>query len=118
MKIRRGEINLHVSDPEKSARFYHDALGFEVCERGGESWTKVSQGDVTLTLFRAKRGHPPVPPGQVCGMTADLHVDDLDAAMESLAAAGAVIQKTGTWEEGRYAFFADPDGIHWELISP
>jgi predicted enzyme related to lactoylglutathione lyase len=115
--VRRGEINLYVSDLNRSVRFYGEAFGFEVCEKA-DSWRKLRVGEVVLTLFRSKRSGPVAPVGEVPCMSQDLHVDDIDEAVRRLGQSGATVQPVRDWEGGRFTLFCDPDGISWELISP
>ena len=115
--VRRGEINLYVSDLDRSARFYGEAFGFEVCETA-DTWRKLRAAEVVLTLFRSRGPGPAAPVGEVPCMSQDLHVDDIDEAVRRLEGAGATVQPVRDWEGGRFTFFTDPDGISWELITP
>ena len=114
--IRRGETNLYVIDLERSARFYADALGFELVE-SEESYRKLQHPGFTLTLFRAKGEGPAEPPGARPGMTADMLVDDIEEVAARITAAGGKVAPIREWEEGRFTLFRDPDGISWELIE-
>lgn len=114
--IRRGETNLYVADLDRSARFYAEALGFELVE-SEESYRKLRHPGFTITLFCASGTGPAGPPGAQPGMTADMLVDDLDAAVERITAAGGQVAPVRDWDEGRFTLFRDPDGISWELIE-
>ena len=116
MRIRRGETNLYVRDLDRAARFYCDALDFELVE-SEESYRKLRQGDFTLTLFKAKSDEKAEPPGTRPSMSTDLLVDDLDEAVARVEACGGTVAPVRDWEEGRFTLFRDPDGISWELIS-
>jgi catechol 2,3-dioxygenase-like lactoylglutathione lyase family enzyme len=113
--MRRGDLNLYVASQEASEQFYAAALGFEKVGSDEVSRT-LRSGDVTITLFSAKRAVAPLR-GSVPGMTADLLVDDLDAAIAGVEAAGGTVELVADWERGRYALVDDPDGICWELIE-
>ena len=120
MKLRRGEFNLYVSNLERAADFYVDALDFEVTESPAEGgYRKVSNGEIDLTFFLARRPGPADPPGTGPCMTADLHVDDdeIEEARRRLEAAGAKVSPLKRWPGGRHLLFSDLDGISWELLS-
>lgn len=117
MRLRRGEINLHVRDLEAEVRFYKDALGFapeEDPDAGPPEgrWAKLRAGDVVITLFRSPAG-----PGGPPGMTADLLVDDFEGALARLRAAGASLDPVREMAGTRFLEFRDPEGIAWELIE-
>jgi catechol 2,3-dioxygenase-like lactoylglutathione lyase family enzyme len=116
LRIRRGETNLYVRDLDRAARFYCDALDFELVE-SEESYRKLRQGGFTLTLFKAKSDEKAEPPGTRPSMSTDLLVDDLDEAVARVEACGGTVAPVRDWEEGRFTLFRDPDGISWELIS-
>ena len=117
MRIRLGELNLYVRELERAARFYCDALDFELCE-SEESYCKLRNRDFTLTLFRSKGEGRGEPPGTYPGMTADIIVSDLDEAVARIGACGGSVSVVRDYESGRFTLFRDPDGISWELICP
>ena len=117
MKIRSGEINLYVLELDLAARFYRDALDFELFE-SGEGYRKLRHPGFTLTLFRAQGEGRGDPPGASPSMTADMLIDEIDAAIVRIAACGGKAGPIRPYEGGRTAPFQDPDGISWELISP
>ena len=116
MKVTRGETNLYVTDIDRSARFYCDALDFVIAE-SDNSFCKVQHHGLTITLFQAKGEGSREPVGARPSMTADMLVDDLDEAVERIRACGGEVAEIRTWEEGRFTLFRDPDGISWELIA-
>jgi catechol 2,3-dioxygenase-like lactoylglutathione lyase family enzyme len=120
MLLRRGEINLYVSNLDRAADFYVDALGFEVVESPAEGgYRKLQNGDIVLTLFLARRPGPAEAAGNGPGMTADLQVDDdeIEEVRRRLKAAGAKVSPLQAWAQGRHLLFSDLDGIGWELLS-
>ena len=116
MQVRRGETNLYVTDIDRSARFYCDALDFSI-EESDDTFCKVVHPGFTITLFRtAGEGHRD-PIGSCPSMTADMLVDDIDEAAERIRACGGEVEEIRAWEQGRFTLFRDPDGISWELIA-
>jgi len=114
--VRRGETNLYVTDLDRAASFYCEALGFELCE-SDEDYRKIQHPGFTLTLFRAKGTGPAELAGARPGMTADMLVEDIDAAVARIESCGGNVDPLRDWEEGRFTLFRDPDGISWELIE-
>ncbi|MHC4839887.1 MAG: VOC family protein [Planctomycetota bacterium] len=114
--IKFGEVNLWVSDVEKSGEFYAAVLGSEICERG-EIWCKVSLGNINLTFFEAKGDGEGLKMGERPMMTADIATDEFDEMLKRIKAAGGEIADMREWDQGRHTFFRDPDGITWELVE-
>ena len=122
MELTIGEIGLHVSNVERSVRFYRDALGFERCADSamGESdgsWQKIKSGNVVITLFALKKDEPKFAPAAGPRMTADFMVRDLDEVVARLKAAGAEVLPVQPWPNGRFTLFKDLAGIGWELLE-
>ncbi len=116
MKLTQGEINLYVSDLERAAGFYADALDFEVFE-SDEGWRRLKNGPMVITMFLAKAPGPAPKTGMQPCMTADMQVDDIEEAHRRLKAAGAEVSEIKDWPGGKHVIFADLDGIGWELLS-
>ena len=135
-------LGICVRDVEASLRFYRDALGFSVASEltvaGEPGDTLLRLRDVSLRavylrkdgltielLHYASPGH--VGDGAPRAMNAlglthlSLRVDDLAAAVASLAAAGAtVLHDTRIDNEtlgARAVFVTDPDGTLVELVE-
>jgi len=119
MEARHVLTILAVADLERAATFYWDAFGWtpavevpvyvELAVPGGMRlglYERVSFGRNTNQTPEA------VPQGAITATELYLHVDDLDAAIASLRAAGArelsPLAKRGWGDEA--AYFADPDG--------
>jgi catechol 2,3-dioxygenase-like lactoylglutathione lyase family enzyme len=122
MNIRRGEINLYVSDIPRAVRFYSEALGMKRIPdpKFGEpdgTWDKVGSGDLTLTFFRTASTDRAPSRGSRPGVSADMIVDDFDAALKGLRAAGAKIENERRDKRGGFAMFEDPDGNAWEIMT-
>jgi catechol 2,3-dioxygenase len=62
-RVRIGHVHLKVSDLERSLRFYHDILGFEVTQRMGNSAAFISAGGyhhhIGLNTWESRGGSPP-----------------------------------------------------------
>ena len=117
MHLRKGEINLWVSDMDRSSGFYLEAFGFKQLE-GDETYRKLSHGDITLTLFQARKKEAYAPEtGMMSMMTCDLLMDNFDACVEGVKNAGGRVSDIGAFEGKRHTLFRDLDGINWELIE-
>ena len=111
--------DLATSDPAAAARFYADVVG----------WTAVPVPDKPYTMFKmeaailagvhqmpaevAARGVPPHWSGHI-------QVDDVDAALAQVLAAGGVCKFGPSDIEavGRFAVVTDPQGAHFYLFTP
>jgi catechol-2,3-dioxygenase len=111
---------LYVSDPDRSARFYARAFGFEVVDRIGANavFMRAAGGENhhDLGLFRAAGG------AVVPGNTGLYHlawevatIEDLADMARSLAELGAL---RGMSDHGvsKSLYGADPDGIEFEVM--
>jgi catechol 2,3-dioxygenase-like lactoylglutathione lyase family enzyme len=141
-RLRVSHLGLCVSDWRRSLAFYGEALGFryvhEIQVKGPEAGRLLGLEDVSLRAIYLERegvriellhyespGHvagPAPRPMNQLGLThLSLRVEDLDAAVASLRAAGAAIH-----EETRIdlpaagvkaVFVSDPDGTRIELVQ-
>ena len=112
-----------VGDVDRSVAFYVDDLGFRLEQRMGPAFARVSRGGLELWLAGpASSAARPMPDGRqpVAGgwNRVVLELDDLDAAVERLRAAGAgfrneIISGPG----GRQILVDDPDGNPVELFE-
>lgn len=137
MPIRRfSHVGLCVSDLERSLAFWSDALGFREVARieasGDESETLLQIPDVDVSAvflerdgFRLELLHYRTPghrgageprPMNALGLThLSLRVDDLDATVAALEAAGARVLRAT--RAARAVFVTDPDGTRIELVA-
>lgn len=107
--MRIGHIELPVSDPLSSARFYIDALGFEpVVEDDRVSWLQLDGLELQL-----RRGSPQSIDHDVDAVNLVLYSDDVDRDVHRLRHAGVV-----TTERANCHHFQDPDGHWWQLVDP
>ncbi len=140
--LRVGHLGICVSDMERALRFYRDLLGFraltEVHVEGPEAdrllrLEKVDQhtvflerDGVRLALFayaspETESSGEPRPMNRTGFAALMLRVDDLDATLEELRAAGVrVLDDTRTDHPdygSKLVFVCDPDGTLIELIE-
>src|SRR5262245_58556900 len=106
---------LHVSEVERSIRFYR-LLGFELVDVEGESgcplgWARMATADGSAIMFLcAEEGHTVKPEHQ--GIMLVLYTDGLPTLREQLVAAG---EKPGAierppWMPSGHFMLRDPDG--------
>jgi lactoylglutathione lyase len=134
-----------VSDIERSLAFWRDLLGLEEVGRGVIEWPHIDRlvglddtklewvelrvpGGTRVELMQYHRPTgEPVPGGQENDpgrSHLSLLVDDLDAVMKELRAAGVrsrtegpVDMERGAYTGGKGAYVFDPDGVQIELIQ-
>lgn len=128
MKLQPHHIGIVVSDLERSTAFYR-ALGFETVseipsEDGSRTIRFLQLGALQLEFF----WYADTPPRsaatdakQLGFLHLALSVDDIDAALGELMAAGVVPDDVAVQDIPagfRIAFFNDPDGLQIELTQP
>lgn len=106
-------VSINVTDTEPARGFY-EQLGFESIERPDLSfpgaWLKLGAAELHLLE---------IPPPDAKGQHFSIHVDDLDAALATLAEAGIEADRTGGIDGVcRQAFLSDPSGNQVELTQP
>jgi len=135
-----------VSDLERSLAFWRDVLGFELSHTAHQTGelareiTGVADAEIKLAVLRAPGGHkielleylaPPdrrklvdLRPCDVRSVHVALLVDDLDAALKSIAASGwksagkPQTLTTGPNAGKRVVYVRDPDGTTIEFMQP
>jgi predicted enzyme related to lactoylglutathione lyase len=116
-----GGVFLKAQDPKALAAWYKQHLGVPVGEYGFASfeWSDdvpAGTGQTAWSLFAADTNHFG-PSGQTAMI--NYRVDDLEAILEQLAAAGATIDpKREEAEYGKFAWAFDPEGNRFELWQP
>lgn len=137
-------IGMQVRDVERSARFYQEALGFELRSRFSMDTPYVqrvvgypgvtleiamlripgTEVELELLEYRGVEGTPVDPAtGNPGTMHFSVFVDDLDGMYERLTADGvefvSPVQTSvaGPLKGGRVVYMKDPDGIRVELVQ-
>jgi catechol 2,3-dioxygenase len=114
--IRRiGHISIRASDPDKSARFYHQLLGFEITDSDSDGRIYLSCGrDHHNVVLVPTNGQGVADIGFVVGSE-----HQLDAAANSLEQAGILVDRSESAKAGQGTTlrFCDPAGVNLELYS-
>ncbi len=117
-------VRYMVTDVEASIAFYTDVLGFEILTSAAPAFADVKRGNLRLLLSgpasSAGRAMPDgAQPGPGGWNRIHLLVDDLEAEVERLRAAGAtfrndIVRGPG----GKQILLLDPSGNVVELFEP
>jgi predicted enzyme related to lactoylglutathione lyase len=102
-------------DPAALYAWYEKHLGL-ASPNGSFVFPKQNQpADIAVAFF--KRGSDYFPSSQPAML--NFQVDDLDAVLDLLIAAGVTVDpKRETYEYGRFGWFVDPEGNRVELWQP
>ncbi len=120
-----GGVFLRSNDPKALSAWYAKHLGIELNDWGGASflWTDeipLTTGTTAWSLFPEDTKY--FGPGNEKGpqqAMINYRVDDLDALLSQLAAAGVTIDpKREDADYGRFAWITDPEGNRIELWQP
>lgn len=124
MNITATAISLNVDDPQASAQFLIDHLGFgtEMAADGFVSLSSPVEGGSNVIFLRT--GLETFKPADRAGGAGEglllaFVVDDLDTAYATMRDAGARVvtePETEPWGE-RFCQFADPNGIIVQLVQ-
>jgi catechol 2,3-dioxygenase-like lactoylglutathione lyase family enzyme len=87
VRVRRIIANIAADDITAAKRFYHDVLGLEVLMEHGWIATYGSQQQMTVQISVATEGGSGTPIPDL-----SIEVDDVDAALEAMKAAGFPIE--------------------------
>jgi predicted enzyme related to lactoylglutathione lyase len=120
-----GGIFLRARDPKALSAWYAQNLGIALSDYGGATflWSDevpATTGSTTWSLFpeNTKYFGPGTESGPQAAMV-NYRVDDLDALLEQLKAAGVTIDpKREDASYGRFAWIVDPEGNRVELWQP
>jgi predicted enzyme related to lactoylglutathione lyase len=109
-----GGIFLRAADPDKLYAWYEEHLGIKRTEDGAFAFFSEGPREMTILAFFPRDTKYFGPSGQ--GSMLNFRVDDLDAVLDKLRAAGADIDpKRDEADFGRFAWFNDPEGNRVEL---
>lgn len=117
-------VTLGVKDLERARAFYRDGLGWPLSGASTEDVAFFRTGGVALALFHYRslaEDAGIAPEGEGFRKVALAHNvperEDVDRAIETAVAAGAVLIKPAedAFWGGRSGYFADPDGHLWEV---
>ena len=111
-----GGLFYKVADPAATRRWYAEHLGIEECEWGASLAWNDPNGATIWSPFAASSDY--FGPGSQAFM-ANMRVDDLDALLAQLQAAGvAVVEARQDDEYGKFGWIIDCDGLRVELWQP
>jgi catechol 2,3-dioxygenase-like lactoylglutathione lyase family enzyme len=123
MQITGSAISLNVADPQASAKFLVDHLGFTE-QMAADGFVSLQRPDAGMNVIYLRTGLSTFKPVRIAGSAGDgtlvvFIVDDIDAEYERLRAAGVPIEtpiETEEWGE-RYFQMTDPNGIVIQLVQ-
>ena len=119
--VRIGHVHLKVADLERSLKFYHDVLGFEVTQRFGRDAAFLSAGGyhhhLGLNTWESAGGSPPPP-----GTTGLYHLAilyptraELADALRRLVRGGIELEGAADHGVSEALYLRDPEGNGVEL---
>lgn len=114
MQVRRIVANFHESDLDLARTFYQDVLGLSLLMNHGWIMTYGSQTEMSIQVSFATEGGSGTPVPDL-----SIEVDDLDAALDRMIAAGIQIEYGPTsepWGVRRF-FVRDPFGKLINILS-
>jgi len=110
-----GGAFVRARDPKALYAWYEAHLGLKRTEGGFIFPTKEQQDDLVVAFFRQDDAYWPLQQPSML----NFQVDDLDAVLDALIAAGVEVDpKRETYEHGRFGWFNDPEGNRVELWQP
>jgi predicted enzyme related to lactoylglutathione lyase len=117
-----GGVFFRSKDPARLGEWYARHLGFQVeawGETRGTSFAPDGMPPGSFTVWSAFEASTEYFGESGQAYMINLVVDDLDAALENVAAGGAeVLEAREEHDFGRFGWFIDPDGNRVELWEP
>jgi predicted enzyme related to lactoylglutathione lyase len=110
-----GGAFVRADNPDTLYAWYERHLGIS-CSPGGFVFPKETQRAALAVAFfpRGSAYFPTTQPAML-----NFQVDDLDAVLDSLIAAGVSVDaKRESYDYGRFGWFTDPEGNRVELWQP
>lgn len=114
MKVRRIIANIETSDIAAAKRFYQDVLGLDLLMDHGWIATYGSAGSMDVQISFAEQGGSGTPVPDL-----SIEVDDIEAALEGMKAAGFAIEygpADEPWGVRRF-YVRDPFGRLVNILS-
>ena len=126
MEPRISLVTLGVRDLDRSVAFYRDGLGWETSYQPSQGVAFFKTWGTVFALYPIDKLAEELPDADfkpvagACGISLAHNCrqrQEVDAALELAAKAGAVIKKPAaeTFWGGYSGYFADPDGYLWEV---
>ncbi|MBF6412550.1 VOC family protein [Nocardia cyriacigeorgica] len=123
MRITESAISLNVADPQASAKFVTDHLGFTE-KMSADGFVSLAREDAGMNLIYLRTGLKSFKPASAAGSAGDgllvvFVVDDIDTEYARLRSEGVPIVtpiETEEWGE-RYFQMSDPNGILYQLVQ-
>jgi catechol 2,3-dioxygenase-like lactoylglutathione lyase family enzyme len=123
-RIKFDHCVIHVTDWDRSNRFYRDVLGAELIDRGNSTWA-YRFGSEQLNVHGPGVSADPLARVPVVPGNSDLcfewagPIDDAVAHLHAhdVAVEEGPVERSGARGPGRSVYFRDPDGSLMELIS-
>jgi len=117
-----GGIFFRSADPGRLANWYRDALGLDIEAWGsthGTSFSPAAMPANAFTVWSTFAADTEYFGDSGQSFMINLVVDDLDAALDNVKAAGGqVIPEKEEHDFGRFGWMVDPDGNRVELWEP
>ncbi|MFE3446771.1 VOC family protein [Nocardia sp. NPDC059180] len=123
MRITDSVISLNVADPQASATFVIDHLGFAE-QMSADGFVSLAHPDAGMNIVFLRTGLKSFKPASAAGSAGEgllvaFVVEDIDAEYARLQSEGVPIVtpiETEEWGE-RYFQMADPNGIIFQLVQ-
>ncbi|QIS06559.1 glyoxalase [Nocardia brasiliensis] len=123
MNITASAISLNVADPQASARFLIDHLGFTE-QMSADGFVSLERPDAGMNVIYLRTGLKSFKPASIAGSAGEgllvvFVVTDIDAEFARLQGEGVPIVtqlETEEWGE-RYFQMRDPNGIILQLVQ-
>ncbi len=109
-------VYLYVRDIERSLAFYREVLGLPLERHDSDpNWAEATLEQGLRFALHAAHGDMQPLGGTV---RVNFEVDDVDAAVDRLQAAGVEVGEIFREQYGSHVEFVDPDGYRFDLFEP